>query len=102
MVPLGRREFLGGIVYGLQKYVDGARGGNGNNLVPLSAEEALARAERAISVMLLEGLFTTDDQDETSGISDDTMRGCPPQAFYQLVPTLFQQMVIACKSGALS
>ncbi|KAK6409073.1 hypothetical protein LTR81_016551 [Elasticomyces elasticus] len=50
----------------------------------------------------LDGLFATDDQGETSGISDEVMRQCPPQAFYMLVPTLFEQSVMACKSGHLS
>ncbi|KAK0972117.1 hypothetical protein LTS01_015024 [Friedmanniomyces endolithicus] len=50
----------------------------------------------------LEGLFPTDDQGETSGISDEVMRQCPPQAFYKLVPTLFQQSVMACKANHLS
>ena len=50
----------------------------------------------------IEGLYATDDQGETAGISDDIMRPCPPQAFYQLVPTLFEQSVTACKAGALS
>lgn len=50
----------------------------------------------------IEGLFATDEQGETGGISDEVMRPCPPQAFYQLVPTLFEQSVLACKAGALS
>jgi len=50
----------------------------------------------------LEGLFATDDQGETSGISDEVMRQCPPQAFYRLVPALFEQSVMACKSGHLT
>jgi mediator of RNA polymerase II transcription subunit 5 len=50
----------------------------------------------------IEGLYATDEHGESSGISDDVMRPCPPQAFYQLVPTLFEQSVLACKSGSLS
>ena len=50
----------------------------------------------------IEGLYATDEHGESSGISDDVMRQCPPQAFYQLVPTLFEQSVLACKSGSLS
>lgn len=50
----------------------------------------------------IEGLYTTDEHDDTGGISDDVMRPCPPQAFYQLVPTLFEQSVLACKSGSLA
>ena len=50
----------------------------------------------------IEGLYTTDEHGESGGISDDVMRPCPPQAFYQLVPTLFEQSVLACKSGSLA
>lgn len=50
----------------------------------------------------IEGLYATDEHGESSGISDEVMRQCPPQAFYQLVPTLFEQSVFACKSGTLS
>ena len=50
----------------------------------------------------IEGLYTTDDQGESGGISDDVMRPCPPQDFYQLVPTLFEQSVLASKSGSLA
>lgn len=50
----------------------------------------------------IEGLFATEDQGDIGGISDDIMRPCPPQAFYQLVPTLFEQSVLAYRAGALS
>lgn len=50
----------------------------------------------------VQGLYATDDQGESSGISDETMSQCPPQAFYLLVPTLFEQSVQACQAGALS
>lgn len=50
----------------------------------------------------IEGLYTTDDNGDPNGITDDVMRQCPPQAFYQLVPTLFEQSVLACKSGSLT
>ncbi|KAK5171425.1 uncharacterized protein LTR77_004569 [Saxophila tyrrhenica] len=49
----------------------------------------------------IEGLYATDEAGETGGISDEVMRNCPPQAFYQLVPTLFHQTVMARKSGLL-
>lgn len=52
-------------------------------------------------VKWVEGLYAVDDSDETNGISDEVMRKCPPQSFYQLVPTLFEQSVLACKSNAL-
>lgn len=47
------------------------------------------------------GLYAVDETGETSGISDETMRLCPPQSFYLLVPTLFEQSILACRSGAL-
>lgn len=50
----------------------------------------------------IEGLYATDEQGESSGIGDDVMRPCPPQAFYQLVPTLFEQSVLACKAKSLT
>ena len=49
----------------------------------------------------IEGLYATDDSGETSGISDDVMRQCTPQAFYQLVPTLFEQSCQSCKAGGM-
>ena len=49
----------------------------------------------------IEGLFATDELGETSGISDEVMRYCPPQAFYLLVPTLLEQSVLACKNKSL-
>ena len=49
----------------------------------------------------VQGLYATDDQGETNGISDETMSHCPPQAFYLLVPTLFEQSVLACQSKVL-
>ncbi|KAK4575185.1 hypothetical protein LTR86_001037 [Recurvomyces mirabilis] len=49
----------------------------------------------------LDGLFATDDQGETGGIGDEVMRRCPPQAFYNLVPTLLEQSVLACRLGHL-
>ncbi|KAI5203996.1 hypothetical protein AUEXF2481DRAFT_449992 [Aureobasidium subglaciale EXF-2481] len=45
----------------------------------------------------VQGLYATDENGETNGISDETMSHCPPQAFYLLVPTLFEQSVQACK-----
>lgn len=50
----------------------------------------------------LEGLFSIDEQGDASGIGDEVMRQCPPQAFYLLVPTLFEQSILACKSNALT
>lgn len=50
----------------------------------------------------IEGLYATDEQGETTGIGDEVMSQCPPQAFYMLVPVLFDQTVLACKSKMLS
>ncbi|KAF2770130.1 Med5-domain-containing protein [Teratosphaeria nubilosa] len=50
----------------------------------------------------IDGLFATDEHGETSGISDEVMRQCPPQDFYRLVPSLFEQSLLACRSGLLS
>jgi len=41
------------------------------------------------------GLFDPD------GITDEVMSSCPPQEFYLLVPTLFNQTVFACSSEVL-
>ena len=49
----------------------------------------------------IEGLYAVDDHGETSGIGDDVMSQCSPQSFYLLVPSLFEQSVIACRSNAL-
>lgn len=38
---------------------------------------------------------------ETEGISDELMSTCPPQDFYKIVPTIFNQSVIACRSDVL-
>ncbi|KAK4496449.1 hypothetical protein PRZ48_012429 [Zasmidium cellare] len=50
----------------------------------------------------IEGLYAVDEHGETSGIGDDVMRQCSPQAFYQLVPTLFEQSILACRSNSLA
>nr|POE75767.1 mediator of rna polymerase ii transcription subunit 5 [Quercus suber] len=62
----------------------------------------LASEQSAHLSKWVEGLFSIDEHGETSGISDEVMRHCPPQAFYLLVPTLFDQSVLACKMNALS
>lgn len=46
----------------------------------------------------IRGLF---DQ-EAGGLTDDLISSCPPQEFYLLVPTLFQNIVIAVGTGNLS
>lgn len=50
----------------------------------------------------IEGLYSTDEHGETAGIGDEVMSQCPPQAFYMLVPTLFEQSVDACRSRMLA
>lgn len=50
----------------------------------------------------IDGLYSTDEHGETTGIGDEVMSQCPPQAFYMLVPVLFDQSVLACKSKHLS
>lgn len=50
----------------------------------------------------IEGLFAVDEHGETSGIGDEVMRQCSPQSFYTLVPTLFEQSILASRSGALT
>lgn len=44
------------------------------------------------------GLFAADG----SGLGDELMSSCPPQEFYMLVPTLFQQIVLAGHTHNLS
>jgi mediator of RNA polymerase II transcription subunit 5 len=50
----------------------------------------------------IESLFALDESGEASGIPDEVMRFCSPLAFYTLVPTLFEQSVLACRTNALS
>lgn len=50
----------------------------------------------------IEGLFAVDEHGETSGIGDEVMRQCSPRDFYLLVPTLFEQSVLACRYNSLS
>ena len=50
----------------------------------------------------IEGLFAVDEHGDTSGIGDDVMRQCSPQAFYTLVPTLFEQSILACRTKQLA
>ncbi|KAI9723492.1 MAG: mediator complex subunit [Chrysothrix sp. TS-e1954] len=38
----------------------------------------------------------------TEGISDELMSSCSPQEYYSLVPTMFHQVVNACRSSLLS
>lgn len=45
----------------------------------------------------IQALFLT----EGGGLSDQPMSSCTPQEFYLLVPTLFSNIVLASKTGAL-
>lgn len=44
------------------------------------------------------GLFDSD----AGGLGDDLMSSCPPQDFYLLMPTLFDQIVMALSTGCLN
>lgn len=46
----------------------------------------------------IRGLFDTD----TGGLGDELMSSCPPQDFYLLIPTLFQNIALAFGSGCLA
>lgn len=46
----------------------------------------------------IHGLFDT----EAGGLGDELMSSCPPQDFYLLMPTLFQQIVLALTTGYLT
>ncbi|KAK5657305.1 hypothetical protein OQA88_3367 [Cercophora sp. LCS_1] len=46
----------------------------------------------------IHGLFDT----EAGGLGDELMSSCPPQDFYLLMPTLFQQIVLALTTGHLT
>lgn len=45
----------------------------------------------------IQGLFSSD----AGGLGDDLMSSCPPQEFYLLVATLFQNVVVAYTHGYL-
>lgn len=62
----------------------------------------LEQAETQYLSQWIRGLFAVDDKGESIGISDETMAGCSPQAFYLLVPTLFEQIVLAVKAKVLT
>ena len=38
----------------------------------------------------------------SNGLGDEVLASCPPQEFYMLAPTLFQQTIMACKLSTLS
>ncbi|KAG8631736.1 hypothetical protein KVT40_000876 [Elsinoe batatas] len=62
----------------------------------------LSEDETKILGKWVKGLFAVDEKGESSGITDETMSGCSPQTFYLLVPTLFEQIVLACRSKHLA
>ncbi|GAB7364892.1 hypothetical protein MBLNU230_g5683t1 [Neophaeotheca triangularis] len=72
---------------------------NGTSSIP---KDALTDEQNKQLAKWIEGLYSTDEHGETAGIGDEVMSQCPPQAFYMLVPTLFDQSVEACKSKMLA
>ena len=38
---------------------------------------------------------------ESNSLGDEVLSSCPPQEFYLLAPTIFQQTIMACRLGAL-
>lgn len=58
--------------------------------------------EKQVLSQWIKSLFAVDDKGETIGISDETMSGCSPQVFYLLVPTLYEQMVVATRMKLLA
>ena len=62
----------------------------------------LSQEDKNILAKWTKGLFAVDDKGESTGIRDDIMSGCTPQTFFLLVPTLFEQIVIASNRKALT
>jgi mediator of RNA polymerase II transcription subunit 5 len=60
--------------------------------------EDLGEQETAHVGGWVHGLFDSD----AGGLGDELMSSCPPQDFYLLVPTLFQQIVLAFGSSRLT
>jgi len=60
--------------------------------------EDLTEQEKSHLSGWIHGLFDT----EAGGLGDDLMSTCPPQDFYLLMPTLFQQIVLALSTGNLT
>ena len=69
--------------------------GRGNLSRPL---EELTDQEKSHMNGWIHGLFDT----EAGGLGDDLMSSCPPQDFYLLMPTLFNQIVLALATGRLT
>ncbi|KAK4610489.1 Mediator of RNA polymerase II transcription subunit 5 [Fulvia fulva] len=72
-----------------------------NMSTSLPGSELTKQQSTQLSKWIAEGLYAVDEHGETSGIGDEVMRKCPPQDFYHLVPTLFEQSVLACRAGRL-
>lgn len=93
--------------YGISKADIGLAGSDNfvfsllDNISDSTAPSTLSEEQNAQLTRWIEGLFATDEQGETSGISDEVMRHCPPQAFYNIVPALFEQSLLAVKSNVL-
>lgn len=66
--------------------------------VPVSS---MSPAQNKNMSMWVKGMFATDERGESSGISDDVLSQCSPLDFYLLVPTLFDQGLLACGTKAL-
>jgi mediator of RNA polymerase II transcription subunit 5 len=60
--------------------------------------DELSEQEKAHLGSWIKGLFDS----EAGGLSDEIMSSCPPQEFYLLLPTLFQQIVQAVSMNLLS
>ncbi len=60
--------------------------------------EELTEQEKGHLSGWIHGLFDT----EAGGLGDELMSSCPPQDFYLLIPTLFQNFVLAFGSGCLA
>lgn len=62
------------------------------------ANETLTAKEQGHLDGWIRGLF----DNESSGLGDELMSSCPPQNFYLLVPTLFNNIVLACHTNHLT
>ncbi|KAI1175462.1 mediator of RNA polymerase II transcription subunit 5 [Nemania sp. FL0916] len=60
--------------------------------------DELTESEKAHLDGWIQGLFGT----ETGGLGDELMSSCPPQDFYLLVPTLFQNIMLALETKYLA
>lgn len=61
-------------------------------------KDELTEQEKGHMSGWIHGLFDTD----SGGLGDDLMSSCPPQDFYLLVASLFQNIVVAYTYGFLS